>query len=166
VLTASPVWVSFLATPRARAIPKSATRCCRGEEQVLRLDVAVDDAVVVGVLERLGRVARDPERLVHRKASLPPEPVAERLALHVGHGEPEPAGGLTRIVDRQDVGMLEPGGEADLPLEPVGAEGGGQLRQQHLERHRPVVLEVAGEIDHGHAAAPARARGGRLANPS
>ena len=50
--------------------------------------------------------------------------------------------------------MLEAGGEADLPLEPLGAERGGELRQQHLERDRAVVLEVAREVDHRHAPAP------------
>ena len=38
--------------------------------------------------------------------------------------------------------MLEPRGEADLALEPVGPERGGQLGVEHLERHRPVVPEV------------------------
>ena len=58
------------------------------------------------------------------------------------------------IEDREDVRVLEPGGEADLALEPVGAERGGQLGVQHLERDRAVVLEVLGQVDRGHAAAP------------
>ena len=37
--------------------------------------------------------------------------------------------------------------------EPLGAERGGQLRAQHLEGDRPVVPEVVGEVDRGHAAA-------------
>jgi hypothetical protein len=57
-------------------------------------------------------------------------------------------------VDGEDVGMVEASGEADLPLEPVGAEADGELGQQHLERDGPVVLEVAGEVDRGHSAAP------------
>jgi hypothetical protein len=125
-----------------------------GEEQVFRLDVAMDHALFVGVLQCFGRVAGDPERLVHRQPALAPEPVAERLAVHVRHGEPEAAGDLARVVDRKDVGMLQPGGEADLPLESLGPERGGQLRQQDLERHRTVVLEVPNQVDHGHAAPP------------
>ena len=54
---------------------------------------------------------------------------------------------------REDVGVLEPGGELDLALEALGAERGGQLGVEHLERDRPLVLEVAGEIDGGHAPA-------------
>ena len=48
--------------------------------------------------------------------------VAERLSLHVGHGEPELPRRLARVVDGEDVGMLEPRGEPDLPLEALGAE--------------------------------------------
>ena len=49
--------------------------------------------------------------------------------------------------------MLEPGGEPDLALEPLGAERGGELRVQHLERDRAVVPEVVREVDRRHAAA-------------
>ena len=49
--------------------------------------------------------------------------------------------------------MLEPGGEADLALEALGAERGGELGMQDLEGDRPVVAEVVGEVDRGHAAA-------------
>ena len=49
--------------------------------------------------------------------------------------------------------MLEPGGHADLAQEALGAERGGELGVEHLERDRAVVLEVVREIDRGHAAA-------------
>ena len=49
--------------------------------------------------------------------------------------------------------MLEPGGEPDLALEAVGAEGGGELGVQHLQRDRAVVPEVVGQVDGRHAAA-------------
>ena len=57
------------------------------------------------------------------------------------------------VMHRHDVGMLQAGGELDLAEESVGAEGLGQFRMEHLERHRPVVAEVVSEIHHGHAAA-------------
>ena len=50
--------------------------------------------------------------------------------------------------------MLEPGGEPDLALEPIGPERGGELGEQDLEGDRAVVAEVLGQVDHGHAAAP------------
>ena len=48
--------------------------------------------------------------------------------------------------------MLQPGGELDLALEPLGAERGGELGVEHLERDRPVVPQVLGQVDRGHAA--------------
>ena len=67
-----------------------------GEEQVLGLDVAVDHAVLVGVVQRLRRLAGDPERVLERELPLAPEPVAQALALDERHGEPELAGGCRR----------------------------------------------------------------------
>ena len=99
-----------------------------GEQQVLGLDVPMDHAVSVGVLERPGRLGGDPERRVHRELPLAPQPVAERLALDVRHGEPELAGGLARVVDREDVRVLQPGGELDLALEALGAERARRAR--------------------------------------
>ena len=98
-------------------------------------------------------LGRNAERVVHRKLSLAAEAVAERLALDERHGEPQAAGGLARVVDRQDMRVLEPGGELDLALEPLGAEGGGELGEEDLEGDRAVVPEVLGQVDDGHAAA-------------
>ena len=48
--------------------------------------------------------------------------------------------------------MLERRHHPDLRQEALGAQRHGQLGLEHLERHVPVVLEVAGEIDGGHPA--------------
>ena len=40
----------------------------------------------------------------------------------------------------------------DLSLKAVGAKRDRQFRVQHLQRHRPVVPEIVGQIDRGHAA--------------
>jgi len=47
----------------------------------------------------------------------------------------------------------ELGRDFDLANEPLRAEGGRQLRPQHLHRDFAVVLEILGQIDGGHAAA-------------
>ena len=50
--------------------------------------------------------------------------------------------------------MLQRRGELDLLEEPLGAEHGGELRVQHLDRDVAVVAQVAREVDRRHAAAP------------
>ncbi len=52
--------------------------------------------------------------------------------------------------------MGELGRDPDLLEEPL-AEGGGQLRVEHLERDRAIVAEVVGAIDRRHPAPAERA---------
>ncbi len=49
--------------------------------------------------------------------------------------------------------MLQTGSEFDLALEPLGTQDRGQLGMQHLQGNRPVMLQVAGQVDRGHAPA-------------
>src|SRR6185503_3744533 len=69
--------------------------------------------------------------------------IAETLAFHERHGEPETLGGFARVEHREDVGMLQPGGELDLALEPFGAHRRSRAGVEHLERHQPMVPEIA-----------------------
>ena len=108
--------------------------------------------MAVGVVERVGDLAGDPYGLVHRELLLARQPDAEALALDVRHDVEDEAVGLARVEQRQNVGVLEVGGGLDLGQEPLGAEDGGQLGTEHLERHLAVVAHVVGEIDGGHAA--------------
>ena len=138
---------------RARDAEVGDERVVPAEEDVLGLDVAVDHPVAVRVLERVGRLAGDAERVLERELFLAREPVAEAFAFDEGHGEPELAGRLARVEHREDVRMLEPGGELDLAQEPLGAQRRGELGVQHLERDGAVVPQVVREVDRGHAAA-------------
>ena len=123
------------------------------QQNVLGLDVAVDDAVAVRVVERQRCLARDAHRLANRQLSLARHPVAERLALHERHRVPELTARVARVVDGQDVRMLKLGSEFDLALESLGTERRGEIGEQDLEGDRPVALFVDGEIHCRHAAA-------------
>ena len=47
--------------------------------------------------------------------------------------------------------MLQLGRDPDLAEKPVGPDGGSELRTKHLDRHRPVVPGVPGQVHRGHA---------------
>ena len=55
------------------------------QEDVLRLQVAMDDAVTMRVVERAADGDGEPHRFVHRQLLFTIEPRAERLPLHEGH---------------------------------------------------------------------------------
>ena len=122
------------------------------EQDVLGLDVAVDHALAVGVIEGVGHLAREPERPRRLERSLPVEQVAERALVDAGHDVVQQAAGVAGIEQRQQVGMLEPRRDPDLPQEALGAELRAEAGLQHLEGDGAVVAEVAGAVDHRHAA--------------
>src|SRR2546430_15948849 len=78
---------------------------------------------------------------------------AEALALHVRHHVIEEPVRFPGINECQDVRVLQLRRETDLAQEPLGAEDGGKLRAEHLERDGAVVLEIASQIARGHPAA-------------
>ena len=117
-------------------MPKSATRGrVAGEQHVVGLDVAVDDAELVGVGERAGHVAQDAHDLARRAVGPGREPGAEGLALHERHRVVEQPVGVAGAQHGHDVRMLELGGDLDLAAEPVDVDAVGQLRREHLDDH-------------------------------
>ena len=123
------------------------------QQDVLRLDVAVDDVLPVGVVERAGDLAGKLHRGIDGHLMLALEQLPERLPLHVGHDIEQETVGLPGIVQRQNVGVLQIGRDLYLAQEPLGPENGPQLRMQHLERHLTVVLFITRQVNRGHAAA-------------
>ncbi len=123
------------------------------QQDVFRLDVAVDDAVRMGVAQGAQHLGGDPHGPVERKRALARHPLPKGLALHVGHGIPQPTRRFARVVHGENVRMLQAGGDPDLLEESLRSERGGELGAQDLERDGPIVPEIVGEVDHGHAAA-------------
>ena len=111
-------------------------------------------AVPVGFGERVGDVAEDAHPVADgQKLALLHQLLAEREPVHVRHHVEEEPVGRARVIERQDVRMLQRRRDLDLP------EGNrslpqrrGQLLPQHLDRDLPVVLQVLGEVHCGHAA--------------
>jgi hypothetical protein len=82
-------------------------RVAAGEHHVVRLDVAVDDAVAVRLGQRIHHFPENADRFRDRQLAVLLQPFPQRFALDVGHDVVVEAGGLAGIEQRQDVGMLE-----------------------------------------------------------
>ena len=123
------------------------------QQQVLRLDVAVDDAVVMGVLQGRADLRHDGQRLARR------QPAAVQQLPQVGpvdvlHQEIEPLIPPAEIVHGHDVRMIEQRQGAGLAGEPFGkrrvvGDGGSE----DLQGHRAAQLLLPGLVDDPHAAA-------------
>ena len=150
-----PVSVSFC-TPASGCGARDAEigdeRVSAGEQNVLGLDVAVDDALLVRIAKRVVHLEGDRDRVFDGQHSLAIQAIAQRLALHERHHIVEQIAGDARVEQPEDVGMLQLRGESDLALEPLAAERRGELRHEHLDRDFAIVLDVVREIDGGHSA--------------
>ena len=122
------------------------------QQDVLGLDVAMDDAALVGELEGGRDFLRQADRVVDRQLLLPGEAGAEGLALDERHDVIQETIGFARIDQAEDVGVLEAGGGLDLGEEAVAADDGAQFGMEDLDGDLTGVLEVLGEVDGGHAA--------------
>ncbi len=98
----------------------------------------------------VGHLQGDLDRVVDRELAFAVQPVPERFALDEGHDIEEEAVDRARVEEPEDVRVLQLGGQLDLALEPLTADGGGQVGIEDLDRHLAVVPDVAGEVDRGH----------------
>ena len=121
-----------------------------GEQNVFRLDVAVDDAALVRVGERVGHFAQDVHRVADRQRATSRQQIAERFTVHKGHDVEQHRTGSAGIEQRQDVRVLQAGGDLDLPQKTLGAQARGELRAQHLHGDLTVMAYVFGQIHVGH----------------
>ncbi len=129
------------------------------------LQVAVDDALVMGVAKGRGHLLRDVDDHVHgqRSGVVVLQELAEVAAFEELHDEVEgTAGGavVAEVVDDGDAPVLEGRGHARLTPEPLAqhlGEMGVLLRPDRLEalhRDLPAQRFVAGAPHLAHAAAP------------
>ena len=125
-----------------------------GEEDVLRLQVAVDDARLVGAPEGARDLREDPRRRRDRQPALALEAHAHRLARQELHRDVRDAAVEAVVVDSHDVRNLEHGGGAGLAFE-AGAEVGhrGEGAVHEFDGHGRAELDVLRAPDGAHPAA-------------
>ena len=123
------------------------------DDHVLRLEVAVDDAVAVGEARRLQHLADQPHRLLGGEPGV--DQLLQGAPLHVLHRDVVGALELAAVVDGDDVGVLEPRRGFRLAAEPLDELAVlGEAAVQDLQRDPALKVSVVGEPDVRH---PSRA---------
>ncbi len=108
------------------------------QKDVLRFDVAMDDALGVRVGERIGDLVDDAHRVRDGELPFPREPVPERFACYVRHDVVQQVLARAGRKHGENVRVLEMRGELDLLLESRGGNIARELRGQHLDNHLAV----------------------------
>src|SRR5438105_13211051 len=102
------------------------------QQNVLRLDIAMNDLVPMRVVERAGNLYCQPERLVHRQLHLSVEPGAKRFSLNVRSGVVQQLIDPSRVEERGDMAVGEVGGDLDLAEKSLGTEARRELGAEPL----------------------------------
>ena len=123
------------------------------EQDVLRLDIAVNDSLAMGIIECRRYLLCYSQRLLDRKSRVAIQACSERITLNVRHDVVQKRVCFTRIDEGDDVRVTEPCRNVDLLTEALWPEHRGKLWFQDLNCDISMVPEILGEIDGGHATA-------------
>jgi hypothetical protein len=93
-------------------------------------------------------VSDESDGLVHRQPALARDPLPQRLAGEVGHDAVEEAARVARVVQRQDVGVVERRGGPDLSGEAIRTQERGGWRRA-LRWFRPWRDQGGGSLVFG-----------------
>ena len=120
-------------------------------QDVARLEVAVQNAALMGVMDRPSHGSQHLSRARGLHAG---RRAAEAPALDQFHGEVVLAVLLADLVDGHDVGVIERCGGLGFALEALNVGRGGELSgENHLDGDQAIEAQLQGLVHHSHAAA-------------
>src|SRR5687767_14555326 len=125
----------------------------RIDEDVLRLDVPMHDAVLVRMRERAGNLSGELERVFERNRPLAIEHRAQRFTGDAGHHVVKETLLEARVEKSHDVRMVEMSGDVYLAQEPVVRQNSSDVGVDDLHGDVPAMLQVLRQVDYGHPAA-------------
>ena len=127
------------------------------DDDVGRLDVSVDDAHPMRMVERIGQVADNPGggRCIHPLAvAIPPErSTADQLVCHPASPFVE-----SRVIDGGDIGVVETRHRAGLPEEPFHDPIARVRLLEYLDRHVAIEPGIVGQKHLAESAVSQRSR--------
>src|ERR1700680_465992 len=123
-----------------------------GDENVRRLNIAVNDAVRVGGVERVGNLDPQIKQLWQGQWALG-DALPESRTIEILHRDETPVLRLTDFVDHAEVGMIQAGSRTRFPSKSLQHHWvlGHQLGQE-FKSHEPAQLDVLSLVNHTHAA--------------
>ena len=123
------------------------------DEHVVRLDVAMDDAVAVREPDGGQDLACVVHGDRHGQRALADDQLLEGRPLQVLHGDVRGALGLATVVDRHDVRVGEACGVLGLAAEALDEAGVGRVAVvEDLDRNAATQVLILGQVHRGHAA--------------
>ena len=123
----------------------------RADEHVVRLDVAVDDPVLVRETDRRQDLPRVVDRDLDRRRPAPHDQLLQGAAVEVLHRDVVGALGLAAVVDRDDVRVAQAGRVLGLAAEALDERVVGRVAVvEDLDRDAAAELLVLGEVDVRH----------------
>jgi hypothetical protein len=129
-------------------------RRARGEEDVGRLDVAVDQPTGVGGVQRAGHLGHDSQRQGRFQAAVALQQGGQVHPVDIAHGDVEQPALLAGLVDRDDARVVDAGRDPRLAQEPPAEHFVvGELGRQDLERDPAPQAELHRAVDLAHAPA-------------
>ena len=124
------------------------------DHDVGRLDIAMNHALAMRVIQRARDFGENRLRHRNRKCLVLRQHIVERAPVDVLHDEIQKAVFLFDGVDIDDVRMIELGGGSRLCQKPIPHPLAiCEPRQHHLDRHASVQLEIVREENRRHPAA-------------
>src|SRR5262249_50682514 len=125
----------------------------RFDENVVRFDVTVDDAAAMRVRQCPRDLFQQARGDSGRQRSSRSEPLAERFAFDVRHGEEDESACLADAIDRSDVRMRERRGQASFAKKTLADVGAFSERfRKDLDGDEAIELHLAGEVHDTHPA--------------
>jgi hypothetical protein len=123
------------------------------QHDVVRLQVVMDDPLVVGGGQGPGELAQDHQGAEQRQPILVAQHPVQGHAVHVVHHQEDgPVLGLTEVGDPDDVRVVDDPRRLGLAQEPRPGLGLIEVRPvQHLHRHRAAQVGVFAAVHHPHS---------------
>ena len=123
------------------------------QEEICRLDVAMDNSSTVCPVEGVSHLNADVDDLMDLEGLGTGEAVSQRQAFHQFHDEEGSAFVLADVVDRADVRVIQRGGRPGFGSEPFhGRQIIGQVLGHELECHGTAQTDIFGSVHDAHPA--------------